>query len=252
MNELIEEKLKEIELSENVRILHAVESGSRAWGFASRDSDYDVRFFYVRPREHYLSLQKTRDVIELPINPVLDINGWDLCKALRLLYDANPTLFEWMVSPIIYRQTEFAAILRPLLFRYFSSRKGLHHYISMAERNYRDYLKGDMVRAKKYFYVLRPVLACRWIFERQAPPPMLFSELVESQLEEEMKPLVAELLELKMNSPEVREIPRMEPLNRYLDLSIADIRERLQHIAPTPNAGWEPLNELFRSIVMGG
>ena len=92
--ETIIRKLHEIEKTENVRILLAVESGSRAWGFASPDSDYDVRFIYVRPKEDYLRLEKIRDVIELPLDDVLDINGWDLQKALRLLYKSNPTLFE--------------------------------------------------------------------------------------------------------------------------------------------------------------
>lgn len=78
MRETILSKLDEIENRENVRILLAVESGSRAWGFASRDSDYDVRFIYVRPKEDYLRLEKTKDVIELPIEGELDINGWDL------------------------------------------------------------------------------------------------------------------------------------------------------------------------------
>ncbi len=252
MQDIIRQKLKEIEQSQNVRILHAVESGSRAWGFPSRDSDYDVRFFYVRPLEHYLKLESTRDVIELPINEVLDINGWDLSKTLQLLHGANPTLFEWMQSDIVYLETDFAAAFRPLLHRYFSSRKGLYHYISMAQGNYRDYLKGDMVRAKKYFYVLRPVLACRWILEKGTPPAMLFSELVASQLEADMKPIVEHLLDLKMNSPEVREIPKIKELNEYLDASIADIQERVQQIEPTENPGWEPLNALFRKLVVPG
>lgn len=102
MRDLIIQKLKEIEQNENIRILHAVESGSRAWGFPSPDSDYDVRFIYIRSPEFYLKLEKTRDVIELPINDMLDINGWDLNKALRLLHSSNPTLFEWMSSPVIY------------------------------------------------------------------------------------------------------------------------------------------------------
>ncbi len=249
MHDLIRQKLREIERSENVRILHAVESGSRAWGFPSRDSDYDVRFFYVRQPEDYLRLENTRDVIELPVNELLDVNGWDLSKTLRLTYAANPTLFEWMQSDIVYHESDFAATFRPLLHRYFSARKGLYHYISMAGGNYRDYLKGDMVRAKKYFYVLRPVLACRWILECRTPPPMLFSELVASQLEPGMRPIVEHLLDLKMNSPEVREIPKITELNDYLNRSIADIRERVQQIEPTANPGWEPLNALFRDIV---
>lgn len=95
MKQLIIEKLHEIEKEENVKILLAVESGSRAWGFASPDSDYDVRFIYIRSQEDYLRLDSMRDVIERPINELLDINGWDLQKALRLMYKSNPTLFEW-------------------------------------------------------------------------------------------------------------------------------------------------------------
>ena len=104
----IQEQIRRIEESENIKILLAVESGSRAWGFASPDSDYDVRFVYIRRPEDYLRLDAIRDVIELPIDDILDINGWDLQKTLRLLYKSNPTLFEWFSSPIVYQETEFA------------------------------------------------------------------------------------------------------------------------------------------------
>ena len=129
---LIKEKLREIEKQENVRILLAVESGSRAWGFASPDSDYDVRFIYVRQKEDYLKLESVRDVIELPIDDMLDINGWDLQKTLRLLYKSNPTLFEWFSSPIIYMETEFADQFRRVMSNYFSSKRSLYHYISIS------------------------------------------------------------------------------------------------------------------------
>lgn len=155
MREKIQTQLHRIEEEEHIKILLAVEAGSRAWGFASPDSDYDVRFIYIRRTEDYLRLNAVRDVIELPIDAVLDINGWDLQKTLRLLYKSNPTLFEWFPSPIVYQETEFADKFRDLMIHYFSSKKTLYHYISMAEGNYREYLKGDPVRAKKYFYVLR-------------------------------------------------------------------------------------------------
>lgn len=151
MEALIKEKLHEIEQRENCRILLAVESGSRAWGFASPDSDYDVRFIYVRPRESYLRLNRVRDVIELPINGVLDINGWDVDKTLKLLHKSNPTVFEWFSSPIVYQTTDFTEAFKPVMRRYFSSKSGLWHYLQMAEGNYREYLRGDMVKAKKYF-----------------------------------------------------------------------------------------------------
>lgn len=160
MREKIQEQLRRIEEAENIKILFAVESGSRAWGFASPDSDYDVRFIYIRRLEDYLRLNTIRDVIELPIDDALDINGWDLQKTLRLLHKSNPTLFEWFSSPIVYQETEFSDKFRDLMMHYFSSKKTMYHYVSMAEGNYREYLKGDLIRAKKYFYVLRPVLAC--------------------------------------------------------------------------------------------
>lgn len=249
MKELIIRKLKEIEETEDVRILHAVESGSRAWGFPSPDSDYDVRFIYVRKPEFYLKLEKTRDVIEFPINDMLDINGWDLNKTLRLLHGSNPTLFEWMSSPIVYRQTDFLDRLQPVLDSYFSCRSGLYHYLSMAEGNYREYLRGDTVRAKKYFYVLRPLLACMWILDKQTRPPMLFRDLMESQLEEGLKPAVERLLDLKMNAPEIREIPRVEEINSYLDRNIGDVKARIAASSAEHCPDWEPLNQLFLDVV---
>lgn len=245
MEKIIKEKLREIEIKENIRILLAVESGSRAWGFASPDSDYDVRFIYVRQKEDYLRLEAVRDVIELPIDDMLDINGWDLQKTLKLLYKSNPTLFEWFSSPIIYMETEFADRFRTIMADYFSSKRSLYHYISMAEGNYREYLKRDMVRAKKYFYVLRPILACRWILEKGTPPPMLFSELMDAQLPKKLHDDVNRLLELKMNSPEIREIPRVDKINEYLDSSIEEIKSILQSMKETKSPDWRELNDLF-------
>ena len=115
MEVLIREKLKEIEQREDCRILLAVESGSRAWGFASPDSDYDVRFIYVRTKESYLRLDRVRDVIEVPINDELDINGWDVDKALKLLHKSNPTVFEWFSAPIIYQTSDFADRFKPIM-----------------------------------------------------------------------------------------------------------------------------------------
>ena len=245
MEKVIKEKLREIEKQENIRVLLAVESGSRAWGFASPDSDYDVRFIYIRQKEDYLKLEAVRDVIELPIDDMLDINGWDLQKTLRLLYKSNPTLFEWFSSPIIYVETEFADQFRKIMSNYFSSKRSLYHYISMAEGNYREYLKRDMVRAKKYFYVLRPVLACRWILEKGTPPPMLFSELMETLLPERLRSDVNMLLELKMNSPEIREIPRVDTINEYLDSSIEEIKNIVKSMEESKAPDWQELNDLF-------
>ena len=245
MRKVISEKLQQIEIQENVRILHAVESGSRAWGFESPDSDFDVRFIYVRPRDYYLKLERTRDVLEFPINDLLDINGWDLQKALRLLHRSNPTLLEWFHSPVVYKETDFSHEFIPLMQNYFSSKRGLYHYLSMADGNYREYLRGEMVRAKKYFYVLRPLLACRWILRTNTPPPMLFSELAAADLPAHLNESVQELLRIKMEVPEMKLIPRVNEINAFIEEKLPRIKEQIRSLPEEHGQGYDELNELF-------
>ena len=245
MRKVISEKLQQIEIQENVRILHAVESGSRAWGFASPDSDFDVRFIYVRPRDYYLKLERTRDVLEFPINDLLDINGWDLQKALRLLHRSNPTLLEWFRSPVVYKETDFSHEFIPLMQNYFSSKRGLYHYLSMADGNYREYLRGEMVRAKKYFYVLRPLLACRWILRTNTPPPMLFSELAAADLPAHLNEFVQELLRIKMEVPEIKLILRVNEINAFIEEELPRIKEQIRSLPEEHGQGYDELNELF-------
>jgi len=249
VQEIIPGKLKEIEQLENIRVIHCIESGSRAWGFASPDSDYDVRFIYVRPPEFYLRLDKTRDVIEWQLDDTLDINGWDLQKALRLLYSSNPTLFEWNSSPIVYKTTPEWAEISAIIDQFFQKKAGLYHYLSTARKNYREYLKGDTVRLKKYFYVLRPILACRWILEKQTPPPMLFSKLAEACLDEALVPAVNKLLKLKMETPEIGTGPRIDVINDYLDASIEEVDQLIQTLPRDEHVTWDELNRLFLKIV---
>ena len=249
MENIIIEKLKEIEQRENIKILHCVESGSRAWGFASPDSDYDVRFIYVRPKEFYLRLDKTRDVIEWQLDDTLDINGWDINKALILLHKSNPTLFEWNLSPIVYKTTKEWGRISEIINHYFVQKSGLYHYLSTAKSNYREYLKGETVRLKKYFYVLRPLLACKWILAEGTPPPMLFSELMDKYLEEELKPDVEKLLFLKMNNPEIGEGKRLDRVNAYIDRNTQDIEEKIKALPAAHKNGWEELNKIFLSLV---
>lgn len=147
----IQTHLKKIEQTEQVHILLAVESGSRAWGFPSPDSDYDVRFIYVRNKEHYLQLQKTSDVIDYMLNDELDINGWDVDKTLRLLRKSNPTLFEWITSPIIYREHAAFSNIRALAQQCFLSKPALHHYFNMASNNNREFLKKRSCSSQKIF-----------------------------------------------------------------------------------------------------
>jgi len=135
--EEIKKKLDEIERRENVKIIYACESGSRAWGFASKDSDYDVRFVYIRPVEEYLRLDNPSDVIEAELNEVYDINGWDIKKLFGLLYKSNPVIYEWNGSPVVYRTTEEWKKVQEILGECFLETATLHHYKGMAKNNVR-------------------------------------------------------------------------------------------------------------------
>ena len=245
MQEAIRQKLKEVEETEHVTVLYAAESGSRSWGFASPDSDYDVRFIYVRRTNDYLRLEKTRDVIEYQLDDVYDVSGWDLQKALVLLNQSNPTLFEWAGSPVVYRTSAFWENIAAVLPGYFSVKKGLYHYLSMAKTNYKMYLKEDMVKIKKYFYVIRPILAAKWVAERRTQPPMPFTELCETMLDAELRPVVDELTARKMQTPELGLEPKIPELNAWIERSM----DALTAIAETEqmqrNPGWEPLDRLF-------
>lgn len=248
MRDEILKELQKIEETENVKIIMAIESGSRAWGFASPDSDYDVRFIYVRKIEDYLKLEDVRDVIEWKCDDLLDINGWDLKKALPLLHKSNPTIFEWCASPIVYMEREEFTWLKEILPLCFSVKKGLFHYWHMASTNYREYLKGDMVRVKKYFYVLRPILAAKWILDKKQAPPMLFDELVKAQLEEKLKPELARLLEMKKTMSELGMAPKIQALNDYIEREMMVIKEMAEGIEGK-QVDWLLLNELFLRIV---
>ena len=249
IQETIIEKIAEIETSRNVRVLHAVESGSRAWGFSSPDSDYDVRFIYVRQAEEYLKLNPGRDVIEWQLDETLDINGWDLQKTLILLHKSNPTLFEWSNSPIVYKTTPEWGRIAGISPKYFLSKPGMYHYLSMAGRNYREYLKGEFVPVKKYLYVLRPILACKWILAFGTPPPMQFSELVKSRLEPEMLPVIERLLEIKTGSPETKRLPQMKEINDYIERVLPELEAQASLAPGEKKQGFDELNEVFLSIL---
>jgi predicted nucleotidyltransferase len=183
MRERVIDELQRIERQYGVRVLLAVESGSRAWGFASPDSDYDVRFIYNHHRDWYISVAESRDVIEEMLPGDLDVSGWDLRKTLRLFGKCNIALNEWLGSPIVYWQAPtFREQLLQLMPSYFNPVAGLHHYRSMAVRTLEENLQGERIGIKKLFYVLRPLLACRWIERKRSPPPTLFHAMMDDEL----------------------------------------------------------------------
>jgi len=214
----IQNELERVEREKGVRLIYACESGSRAWGFESSDSDYDVRFLYVHPTEWYLRVVPGTDVIEKPIDDLLDISGWDLRKALQLLRKSNPPLLEWLQSPIVYRQRDnVVRRIRDLMPQYYQPVACHYHYLHMAQGNYRDFLRGDTVWLKKYFYVLRPVLACRWIERGYGVVPILFQTLVDRVLDEgDLKAAVQDLTRRKRAGEELDRGPQIPVLSEFL------------------------------------
>ncbi|QTD45315.1 nucleotidyltransferase domain-containing protein [Ottowia testudinis] len=246
--------LTDIEHQHHVTVLFACESGSRGWGFASPDSDYDVRFIYVNRLPWYLTALPQRDVIELPISDVLDINGWDLRKALGLLRESNPTLLEWLRSPIVYRQDDAAmGTFATLAQAHFSRVRAWHHYAAMAKKNFREYLQGDAVRYKKYLYVLRPLLAARWIAAHDAgAPPMRFAELAEQVLDAGRDAALIDeinrLLEVKMRAGEAATSARWTGLHEFITRELAHHADHpLQ--APAPRADVRELDAYLLDTV---
>jgi len=247
MKEKIEYALQEIAKRENIEILYAVESGSRAWGFPSQDSDYDVRFLYRRAKDWYLKLEKTADHLEFPINEELDICGWDLDKTLRLLQKSNPALLEWLSSPIVYQENpQFMAELRRLSEKNMDEQRLIYHYLHMAEGNYREYLEKEQVRIKKYFYVLRPVLACMWIKEYHQRPPVEFEQLlVLPNLSTELLKVIDELLVRKKRGDELDLELAIPQLNTFLDEQLQFFAEYVKGLDKNPRLDSAELNNFF-------
>lgn len=257
MQDEILRRLRDAETEHDIQILYACESGSRAWGFASPDSDYDVRFIYVRTQEWYLSfdIEQRRDVIEYPIVDEIDCGGWDVRKALYLFTRTNGALLEWLHSPIKYIEVgPFAKQLRELAPRAVNNIALCYHYSHMARGNAREYLFRDKVRLKKYFYVLRPLLAIRYIQAGLGVPPVEFEKLVETVAPAELEPAIAALLELKRRTPELGLGEPIPEIGEY-------ITSELEHHGVEFSGQGRPdilskqeivdtLNALFRTTVM--
>lgn len=216
-------RLKAAEIEHDVTVLYACESGSRAWGFASPDSDYDIRFIYAHNREWYLSfdVERRRDVIEYPIVDDIDIGGWDIRKALYLFTRTNGALLEWLASPIVYREVGGTAErLRTLAPTAHSDRALRYHYRHMAKGNAGERLSKDKVKLKKYFYILRPLLAIRYIEQGLGLPPVRFQRLVEAVAPINIRQPIADLIDLKKLTPELGVGDAIAELNDFIFLEL--------------------------------
>ena len=242
---LIPAKLRELEEKYQITVLFAAESGSRAWGTASPDSDFDVRFIYKRSYKEYLRLEKTRDVIEIPIDSTWDVSGWDLSKALRLLYNSNPGLYDWIGSPVCYLDVNFKEKIMPLMRSYFSKERMMHHYYEIASRHIKELSSEDYVSPKKYFYALRSILACDWIDRENCAPPVTFSELSAKVLPSTKKTSVEYILDAKRNMPEKAKIKHIGDIDVFLVGELETIRDHVECLSKEKNKDWNELDSFF-------
>jgi predicted nucleotidyltransferase len=249
-------RLRAAEAEHEIRIVYACESGSRAWGFASPDSDYDVRFIYAHEEDWYLSfdIERRRDVIEYPILDEIDCGGWDVRKALYLFTRTNGALLEWLNSPIKYIEVDgFAETLRKIAPKYLNTTALCYHYSHMARSNAREYLFQDKVKLKKYFYVLRPLLAIRCIEFGLGVPPVEFEKLVEIAAPAEIRPGIAQLLELKRKTPELglgNPIPEIgDFITKDLESHASRFSGQGRPYLDTKKELLDQLNQAFRMLV---
>ncbi|GAM96683.1 hypothetical protein U91I_00303 [alpha proteobacterium U9-1i] len=247
-------RLERIERDTHVRILLAVESGSRAWGFHSPDSDYDARFIYVRREDDYLSLWPGRDVIESPIDGLFDVNGWDLGKALKLMARGNSVVHEWIASPLVYRaDPTFMAAFAPLAQEWRSAFADVHHYHGLLATQRGRFIEGrELVKLKKYFYVIRPAMALHWLREKGGAPPMDLPGLLAGVVLPRETADALEALRLsKRESAEMGEGARIPAIDAYVEAQAAWALASKPR-APTPSAALiDRTNSFFRAAVRG-
>ena len=216
MKATIQQKLTEIEKTHGIKILYSCESGSRAWGFPSPDSDYDVRFIYTRSFEDYLTIQPKKDHLSFPINDELDIYGWDISKVLQLITKSNTTPFEWLQSPVVYKEDAiFKNELWMLCQSYFCPRSNIHHYLGIA-RGAMETMDGKDIKIKKLFYVLRPILAGLWCVEKNTIAPMSIFPLMDL-LTDDLRKKVLSLIELKSTANESYLIEIDKDIKTWID-----------------------------------
>ena len=210
------QKLLETQANYDVKIPLVVESGSRGWGFASPDSDYDCRFIYIHERDWYLSVFDKPDIIEYAAGKVFDINGWDLKKFIAHTVKSNAVMLEWLSSNEIYLKDEpITSLLSELGEWFFNPISVSHHYLSMAVKKYKDIISANESKLKYYFYVLRPLANIRYIEDYGKMPHMEYAKtLADIDLDEAVSGEIRRLSEVKALSNESYKITRNE-VKRY-------------------------------------
>ncbi|SKA58068.1 hypothetical protein SAMN02745213_00333 [Succinivibrio dextrinosolvens DSM 3072] len=242
--------LVEIERKHDVRILFAIESGSRAWGFASPDSDYDVRFIYVKQPEAYFNLGKAEDTLEYYPTAEMDMVGWDLGKYLKLIYKSNSVAFEWANSPIVYRNTDEWEQIAGHIKVYFNPKASIYHYYGEGAHIFKANESNSTISYKSYLYILRVILAAKFIKGHGKVPPMTFSDLVEDNLPSELKSTVKEILEIKSRIKEKDEEKRYADLDSFIREELPGLKVYAESLKQDSPKDITPLNRLFYSTVI--
>lgn len=248
MKQAIQETIRLLEIERDIRVLYACESGSRAWGFASPDSDYDLRFIYSHRREWYLELQENRDVIDLMLPNDLDLAGWDLRKSLRLFATCNLALNEWLDSPEIYWETAgFRDELAALIPDFFNPKKAIHHYLSIARNSADTRFDGERIKIKKLFYILRPLFACHWIRSRRSMPPTRFQEMLDADLgiDATILDAISLIQEQKAVAAEGHVIEPPANLREWIRESIMEFESAPDTVPASNRGSWGALNALM-------
>lgn len=251
MQQQIQNLLNKIEKTYNIQILYACESGSRGWGFPSPDSDYDVRFIYCHEKNWYLNLFEKKDTIEFFENEDLDAGGWDLRKCLRLIHQSNAVIHEWLSSPIVYRKNEvLSQPLKRLAKACFLPKSALFHYLGTTNKTLHKSFKEDRVKIKKYFYVLRPVLAARWIRTYSTPPPMDFHQLLPLiENEKETLEAIHNLLKKKETAKEGELIEKIKILDEFVNKEMSLSGAYAQNLPKVRNQE-HLVNEFYRKFLL--
>lgn len=251
IQEQIQTKLDQIEIEHRVRIPLAVESGSRAWGFASPDSDYDCRFIYVRPKDAYLSVFPQKDTIDYSPDAIFDLSGWDVRKAILHLVKSNAVMLEWLRSDVIYRKNDpFAAELWSLGQSFFHPVAVTWHYLSMAANKCREIKAGDSASIKTYLYVLRPLACARFIRQHQEIPFMEYARnLHEISVPKEILNEVEQLLTQKQQAKEADLLPKQELLLRYFDQEMAETEHWLSVNKVEKSKDKQKADDCFRKVI---
>lgn len=252
----IDARLDRVEEEHDVRVLWAIESGSRAWGFPSPDSDYDCRFLYVCRAGDYLGLRARRDVIETPLDKVFDVNGWDVRKALGLMVRGNATVGEWLRSPIVYRgDTAVRDDLLALAEDVVDQNALRKHYVHVARNNLALLAASGVT--KKFFYALRPAVTLRWMRLREttaAPPMDLPTLAAEAELPEGLRALVDELIRRKSHTRELGSVVVQDALLDFVETELRTAEAMLPDSRP-PGSGeareraWTLAEEAFRRLI---